>query len=103
MANSLNSNDDMNVYLSFTIAEPLRRQSQQSHVRELLQKKFGRNEIEQVIDVKDGSNEAIFRIATPALHTPDMLKSFFESLQFVMKATPEFSPHFTQPVKEEAR
>lgn len=100
MAISQTREDDIQVYLSFTLNDLLTAQTRQAHVRELLQKKFGVREVKQIVHLEDGGNEVVFKIATPALHTTGMLRSYFESLRFVMKATQEFAPHFTQSVRE---
>lgn len=100
MAISQTRKDDIQVHLSFTLNDSLTAQAKQAHIRELLQKKFGVREVEQTIHLDHGGNEVVFKIATPALHTAGMLKGYFESLHFVMRATQEFAPHFTQSVRE---
>ena len=99
MANSQTRGDDIQVYLSFTLSDSLTAQARQGRISELLQKKFGASEVRQIVHLDEG-NEVVFKIATPALHTTDMLKTFFASLRFVMQATEEHAPHFTQAVRE---
>lgn len=99
MANTQVYDDNSQVYLSFTLNDPLTAQTRQARIRELLKKKFGEGEVEQVIALHEGVNEIVFRISTPAVHTSDMLKHYFESLYFVMNATEDLKPHFTQTVR----
>lgn len=100
MANLKALPDDVQVYLSFTYSDLLSVNSRQQKLRELLERKLGEDEVSQVAFATETSPEAIYRIALPAVRTHTLMKSFFESLSFVLKITSDLKPHFTQPIKE---